>query len=158
CLAAASVGLSAPANPLPVDLPEIGPHHRLVHTASGGYVAVAGGMHYLDQGEWKLSDPTIGLQPGGAAALRLPQKILFGQSLAAGVSMLTPAGQHVVAIPRAIAYVDRLGRSVVLGTLRNPPTRAGELHPGNVLVFPDCYDGIRAGVRYVVDRGSIIQM
>jgi hypothetical protein len=65
------VAVSLSADPL-ASLPEFGPHHRVVATASGGYVAVANGMHYLDGAEWKESDPTIDVQPGGAAALRLP--------------------------------------------------------------------------------------
>src|SRR5712691_10411651 len=70
-------------------LPPIGPHHRVVETGSGSYVAMENGKHYFENGEWKSSDPTIDLQPNGATALRLPNKILFGQSLAAGLDLLT---------------------------------------------------------------------
>src|SRR6266566_2750351 len=153
CFAASARGQS-----LPADLPERGPHHRVVRTDSGGYVAVASGMHYFEDGQWKPSDAAIDLQPGGAAALHLPQKILFGQTLASGVSILTPSGQHLQAAPRAVAYFDALdGRTVVLGTLKDPPTAPAELHPPSVLVFPDAFDGIRASVRFVVGKGSIIQ-
>src|SRR5438552_8280151 len=57
CLAAASAGLSARAEPIPADLPEIGPHHQVIRTGARAYVAVANGMHYLDGGELKRSDP-----------------------------------------------------------------------------------------------------
>jgi hypothetical protein len=115
-------------------------------------------MHYLDGGEWVESDPTIDLRPNGASALRLPHKILFGQSLAAGVDILTPDGLHLRGAPRAIAYFDALdGRTVILSTLKDPPAVAAQLHPPNVLVYPDAFDGVRASIRYVVDKGSIIQ-
>jgi alpha-tubulin suppressor-like RCC1 family protein len=157
---AAAVGfiaVSLSANPLE-HLPEFGPHHRVVTTASGGYVALANGMHYLDGAEWKDSDPTIDLQPGGAAALRLPYSALFGQSLAAGVDILTPDGLHLRGAPRAIAYFDAFdGRTVILGVLKDPPTSAARLHPPNLLVYPDAFDGLRASVRYILDKGSIIQ-
>jgi hypothetical protein len=134
----AAVGFTAvslSASPL-ASLPEFGPHHRVVTTASGGYVVVANGMHYLDGAEWKESDPTIDLQPGGAAALRLPYKALFGQSLAAGVDILTPDGLYLRGAPRAIAYFDALdGRTVILGLLKDPATCAARLHPPNLLVY-----------------------
>lgn len=150
--------LSSPSQASLSQLPLRGPHHRVVSTESGGYVAVANGMHYFDAGQWKESDATIDLHPDGATALRLPHKILFGQSLAAGVDILTPDGSHLRGAPRAIAYFDALdGRAVVLGTLKDPPTAAAQLYPGSVLVYPDAFDGVRANVHFVVDRGSIIQ-
>ncbi len=143
----------------PLDLPTRGPHHRVEPTATGGYVVtMANGLHYADRGESKESDPTIEIQPGGAAALRLAHPIAFGQTLAAGVDILTPDGLHLRAAPRAIAYFDALdGRTALLATLKDPPDHPAEIHPGNVLVYPDAFDGVRASVRYVVDRGSIIQ-
>lgn len=141
------------------DLPEIGPHHRVVRTDSGSYIALENGMNYVENGDWKASDPTIDLQPGGAVALRLPHKILFGQSLASGVDVLAPDNQHLRGAPVAIAYFDALdGRTVVLATLKDPPTSPAELHPPNVLVYPDAFEGlVQASVRYIVDKGSIIQ-
>jgi len=142
----------------PLQLPERGPHHKVVSSGSGAYVAVANGMHYVEAGAWLESDPTIDPHPNGASALRLPHKILFGQSLAAGVDILTPDGLHLRGAPRAIAYFDALdGRTVILSTLKDPPAVAAKLHPPNVLVYPDAFDGVRASIRYIVDKGSIIQ-
>jgi len=142
----------------PLQLPARGPHHKVASSGSSAIVAVANGMHHLEGGEWIESDPAIDLHPNGASALRLPHKILFGQNLAAGVDILTPDGLHLRGAPRAIAYFDALdGRTVILGTLKDPSTAAAQLHPPNVLVYPDAFDGVRASIRYVVDKGSIIQ-
>jgi hypothetical protein len=139
-------------------LPERGPHHHVVSTSAGAYVAVANGMHYFDGSEWKESDPTIDVQQNGVVALRLPHKLLFGQSLAAGVDILTPDGLHLRGAPRAIAYFDALdGRAVVLGRLRDVPTTAAQVRRGNVVVYPDAFEGVRANVRYIVEKGSLIQ-
>jgi len=149
--------LSAASVELLTALPERGPHHHVVSTSAGAYVAVANGMHYLKDGEWKESDPSIDLQPNGAVALRLPHKLLLGQNLAAGVDILTPDGLHLRGAPRAIAYFDALdGRTVVLGRLRDVPTTAAQVH-GNIIVYPDAFEGVRANVRYIVDKGSLIQ-
>jgi hypothetical protein len=141
-------------------LPPIGPHHRVVNTGAGSYIALETGKHYFEFGEWKESDPTISLQANGATALRLPNKILFGQGLAAGVDILTVENQQLHAAPVAIALHDRLdGRTVVLATLRVQPTLPAEIHPPNIIVYPDAYEGLlkNVSVRYVLEKGSIIQ-
>src|SRR5881296_3750979 len=73
------LSFSASGVELQIDLPQRGPHHGIVSTGTGAYVVVANGMHYLEAGEWKDSDPSIDLELNGAVALRLPHKLLFGQ-------------------------------------------------------------------------------
>lgn len=45
------------------ELPERGPHHRVMLTESGGYVTLANGMHYFDAGEWKESTRRLKFTP-----------------------------------------------------------------------------------------------
>jgi hypothetical protein len=130
----------------------------IAHTNSAGKVSfqtnqftlLENGLHYLDNGEWKLSQDLIEVHPDGAVAQRSPHKAIFSHDLNAEAvfDVLTAEGQRLRGGVRSIQLTDlATGNSFVLATVK--AAAPGELLPPNQLVYRDAFEGLMADVLMV---------
>lgn len=128
-----------------------------VITGSGGpgYVEVADGMNYLDEGgSWRPSVDIIEATSSGAAALRGPTKVRFANNLnSEGAISLTTRSNKVMSLrPFGLFYYSpETGESVQIAQIQDCE---GEIVPPNTVVFRSVFDSVRANLRLVWRKGT----
>jgi hypothetical protein len=148
---------------------ERGPHHRVherieVLDLGGGrvervphrYVELAMGLHYRDHGQWLPSQELIEAHPGGAVAQRGPHKVIFSPNVLDPwcLDIESPDGQRLRAQALGLTCTDAAGRSVVIAQLRDTE---GLILGNNRVIYPDCFDGIAADLRYTYTQAGFEQ-
>ncbi|HTI68793.1 MAG TPA: hypothetical protein VMF06_02425 [Candidatus Limnocylindria bacterium] len=110
-----------------------------------------------ERGEWVESSPVFEQRDGVAVADRLQFQIqLEGNSGKPGyVHTVLPDGRTLRSHVLALRYFNSLTReAVVLATVRSAK---GYLVGKNQVVFPDCFEGVKADLRYTVTVGGFEQ-
>lgn len=108
--------------------------HRLVE--------MAGGLNYLNNGQWTDSKEEIDIQSDGTAAATQGQhQVYFPSDIYSGViKMVTPDGQVLQSRPVGISYDDG-NNTVLIAELKDS---AGELLEPNKVIYPDAFTGFKA--------------
>ena len=85
-------------------------------SSTNRFTLLENNLHYLDNGDWKLSEDLVAAVPGGATAQRGPDKALFSSDLnSAAVSDITTDGLRLHGGGRAIRPTDKAtGNSLVI--------------------------------------------
>jgi hypothetical protein len=152
---------------------ERGPHHRVwersvqenwpggkVVTRKSGYTEIAVGMHYWKDGQWLESKELIELFQDGAIARQGQIQAIFANNIATpgAIDVLMPDGKRWRTHVLGIAVFDSgNGNSQLIGDITDS---IGELHPPNVIIYPDAVDfanGARASVRFTYSRDRFEQ-
>ncbi|HYV26896.1 MAG TPA: hypothetical protein VFA77_05155, partial [Candidatus Eisenbacteria bacterium] len=153
----------------PFAIAERGAHHRLwkksvtlwnaftgeVQQQERSYTELCDGLHYW-AGEWKESQELIELAPTGEAVARhgLVQ-VIFRPSILTPVESSSPDGKRLRSQVVGLYLIDALsGQSVPIAAVKDS---VGELLPPNQVFYPDCFDGLRADVRFTYRRSGLEQ-
>ena len=162
---------SGPAQPKLYSVVERGPHHQVWESTEAitrpdgkktsrvhRLTELATGMNYEEGGKWVESKAEIETLPNGAGATasKGQHKVLFPANLNGGVIELNaPDGKWLRSQVLGLSYFDSAtGKSVLIAQTKDT---AGELHPPNVMVYPDAFDGLKADVRYTYTRAGFEQ-
>ena len=162
------------AKPTP-DVPSIvekGAHHRVwrkaqVESMPGGWTRtnytshteLSSGMHRWDSraGEWVEAEATIELLGEGAIGRNGAHSVGFAANAntAGAIDLVTPDGQRLRSHVLGLAFFEpRTGHSELFAALKDS---VGELHPPNVVIYPDAFDGVKADLRYTYRLGGFEQ-
>jgi len=122
------------------------------------FTLLENGLHYLSNGEWKLSQDLVEPFPQGAVAQYGPTRTIFSPELRAEAvfDIQTAEGQRIRGGVRAIQLTDsKTGLSLVLGTVKEGVL--GEVLPPAQVVYRSGFDGLDADVLFVWRHNSISQ-
>lgn len=160
-------GNAAEIGTLPLEVMEQGSNHRTVvarDPQTGEVVSqytelVSGGFRRDENGQWLRCDTEVELFQDGAIARKTQYQVIFspGSDDPNGVfDVLMPdkqsrlRGQCV-----GIAYREKsTGRSVFVGEIREAP---GVVVGKDEVFYEDCFEGIRADIRYRVTLSGLVQ-
>ena len=141
---------------------ERGPHHRVwtktnvvteadgrTRTNASSYVELGSGMHRWDSnaGQWVDSEAVIEIEGNIAVTRRGAHNVtLAADANTAGcINLVTPDGKRFRSHVLGIALFNSANsRSEMIGSLKNS---TGELHPPNVVIYPDAFGGLKADLR-----------
>lgn len=118
-----------------------------VDTQTSRFTLVENGLHYLEDGEWRVSEDLVEPFPDGAIARRGPNQAIFSPTLNVETvfDIQTSGGERLRGGVRAIQATDlATGKSVTLATVKH--RAPGELVPPNLIVYRDAFDGLAADV------------
>ena len=122
------------------------------------FTELRSGLHYqAPSGEWLEAEEVIEPLPSGAIAQRGQYSAKFPADIAvAGAIELEFSGQErFVGTPVMLAYTDvATGQSVRFAEIRST---VGVIYPPNSVVYEDCFDGVKASVRYTYRRARFSQ-
>jgi hypothetical protein len=113
-------------------------------------------MHYWD-GQWKETAEEIVLVDGGGLASRGPHKAFFAANINSvpAVELTFPDERALRTRILGIAYYDPVtGTSELIAELRDS---IGELVSANQIIYRDCFDGIKADVRFAYRKAGFEQ-
>jgi hypothetical protein len=136
---------------------EVGPHGEVRQRVEPGYVELASGLHYWEDGEWKPTEETIEVFAGGAIARKGPHKVIFAHNLATlgAIDLETPDGLRLRSHVLGLVYQDAAtGRSVIVAEVKDA---TGEVLPPNQVIYRDAFKGVRADVRYTYTKAGFEQ-
>src|SRR5438093_4022161 len=152
---------------------ERGPHYRVWQrtvletladgstlTRQSGYTEIAVGMHYIKDGLWTESKEEIELFQDGAIARQGQIQVIFAPNIATpgAIDLLMPDGKRWKTHVLGIAVYDRAtGKSELIAEVKDS---IGELHPPNVVVYPDAFStdaGASGAIRYTYSRDRLEQ-
>ncbi|MFN3407834.1 MAG: hypothetical protein ACK45B_02460 [Limisphaerales bacterium] len=155
-------------------LAERGPHHntfvrtvtrtepngRVVEREVPAYTELASGLNYWEDGEWRGSRAEFELLSGGHALARMGQhKVIISpvlNDLNGAVDLQTPDGRRMRSTILGLALRDRLsGTNLLVAEIKGGVT--GQKAAANEILFADCFDNIRADVRFVFQNGAFHQ-
>jgi hypothetical protein len=126
-----------------------------VRATTNSYVEIGTSLNRMDTatGQWVPSDPSFQVTDAGVEANWAGHRVrINGNINAAGAVQIEKDGVRLQGHPLCIAYFDPVdGRSLSLGELTEAAGGAW-LVASNEIVFSNCFDGIRASIRY---RNSI---
>ena len=114
------------------------------------YTLLDNGLHYQDNGEWKVSEDVIEAFPTGAVARKGPHKTIFSNELntKAAFDTQTDDGERIQGGVRAILLTDtQSGQSLSVGTVKQ--SVKGTILPPNTVIWADAFDGIKADVAII---------
>ena len=162
-------GLAA-AVPGEPSVSEIGPHHRVmqrttsetlpngrVRTRTSSYTELAVGMHFLKDGQWQESREVIELFQDGAVARSGAHQVIFAPNLATpgAIDFQTPEGHRIRTHVLGLAFHDTAtGNTELVAEIKDC---LGELHPPNVVIYPDAFEDVRGTVRFTYTRDKFEQ-
>jgi hypothetical protein len=145
---------------------EAGPHHRRVEQVvaeqleSGEVVAITNSLVELGNGLyrwdaatqlWVEASEEIEIVNGSGVARKTQHQAIFAGDITdedGVLDMLLPDGEtRLVMQPLGIAYTDGTGASVFIAEV---VSTEGIQTDRNVIVYPDCFDFVRADVRFTV--------
>ncbi|MFN3407796.1 MAG: hypothetical protein ACK45B_02270, partial [Limisphaerales bacterium] len=136
---------------------EIGPNGEVRQRVEPGYVELASGLHYWEDGQWKPTEETIEVFAGGAIARKGPHKVIFAHNLATlgAIDLETPDGLRLRSHVLGLVYQDTAtGRSVIVAEVQDAK---GAVLPPNQVIYRDAFKGVRADVRYTYTRAGFEQ-
>jgi len=115
---------------------------------------MATGLNYLHDGVWTEADETVQiLSDGSALASHGRTTALFPSDIHSGDIVLTMAdGERLRSRPTALAYFDA-SRSVIFAVLTN----SVGVVAGNCVYYINCFDGLKATLRYTYRRSGFEQ-
>jgi len=137
---------------------DIMPDGRVRHRATT-FTELASGLHRWDSqtSQWIESSDQIEIFPEGAVARQGAHTVIFAPNAntIGAIDLLTPSGQRLRSHVLGIAvYEPRTGESEMIASLKDS---VGELHSPNVVIYPDCFEGVRADLRYTYRIGGFEQ-
>lgn len=162
---------SSGAEPPPPAIVERGPHHRVweasnIRALSNGrsitnrssFTELETGLHYQNQqGAWVESKAEIELFQDGAVARQGQHQVIFAPNLntVGAIDVLTPDGRRLRSHLLGLGLYDSAtGNSTLIAALKDS---VGELHPPNVVLYRDAFEGAAADVRYTYQKGGFVQ-
>jgi hypothetical protein len=119
------------------------------------FVEVGAGLNRKDAtGRWVPADPSFEITERGAEARFTAHRVLLAPDIASpGAVQVEKDGVALHCHPLCIGYYDPVdGRSVALAEITNA---VGWIVASNVVVFSNCFDGLRASIRYRNSRAGL---
>jgi hypothetical protein len=114
-------------------------------------------MHFFKDGQWQESREVIELFQDGAVARNGPHQVIFAPNLATpgAIDLQTPEGYRIRTHVLGLAFFDAAtGNSELVADVKDC---LGELHPPNVVIYPDAFNGVRGTVRFTYSRDRFEQ-
>src|SRR5206468_4616951 len=113
-------------------------------------------MNYLKDGAYQPSREEIELFQDGAVFRQAQIQAIFAPNLAtlAAIDLQTPSGRFQSHVLGLAIFNSATGQSEMGADVKDC---IGELHPPNVIIYPDAFTGVRAAVRYVAKRDRFEQ-
>ncbi len=146
---------------LPARVIERGPHHRVYQIGNKpgrGYVELATGLHYWEDGRWQDSKEEIEIVNGSAIARHGQHQVIFAANLnsAGAIDMLSPDGKRFRSHLLGLAYTDAAsGKSVMIAEVTDS---IGAVQMPNKVFYANAFQGdCAADVRYTYSLGSFEQ-
>lgn len=147
-----------------------GPHHR-AHAVPGGQalrpgashasvpavVQLEAGLQRWENGRWVETEETIELLGRQPVARRTAHRVIWAANAntRAAVDMEMPDGGRLRSHCLGLGYYDAAsGRSVLIAELKDCQA---QVHPPNLLVYPDAFDDVPADLVYVNRRSGLEQ-
>ncbi len=121
------------------------------------YLELQTGMHYREEGEWKVSREVIESYPGGAIARQGGHKVIFAENFNSEVvvDMETRDGKRLQSRVLGLSYVDSAsGKSVLLAEATNS---IGQIINTNQVLYADAFSGVKASVRFTYTKAGLEQ-
>lgn len=116
------------------------------------YTELATGLNVWNpaNGRWEESDPAFDLADGVAVSRRTQHRLTLASQINAAngtVDLLAPDGRRFRSTVLGLTLFNRrTGRSLALAELKSD-SPVGELIASNAVLYPDCFDNLRADVR-----------
>jgi hypothetical protein len=162
-IAVVCVGLQIEAEPMEWQPSELSPHQTVwvrrddKKKVAGSYVEIQSGLNrQLENGKWERASDEIEVFERGAVARKTQFRAVFagGSDGTFDIQLPERAGR-LRGKCVGVAYTDgATGESVFIGEIRNVQ---GFLMDRNEVLYPDCFTGIKADLRFCVTVGSIAQ-
>src|SRR5206468_3722566 len=113
-------------------------------------------MNYLKDGTCQPSREEIELFQDGAVFRQAQIQAIFAPNLAtpAAIDLQTPSGRFQSHVLGLAIFNSATGQSEMVADVKDC---IGELHPPNVIIYPDAFTGVRAAVRYEAKRDRFEQ-
>ncbi|MDE3068896.1 MAG: hypothetical protein KGJ60_15290, partial [Verrucomicrobiota bacterium] len=135
-----------------------------VQTTNRAYVELAKGLNYLGtNGQWLPSREEIVAYPGGAVAQFGEHRVIFANNInSSGAIDLqmpqtngSPGGSEMKSDILGLAYYDPAsGQSVLIAQVHDSQ---GQIVGSNDVVYPDCFQGLKANVVYKYTLAGLSQ-
>lgn len=119
-----------------------------VRVSTNSFIELATGLNRRDaQGRWAASDAAFQITANGAEVGLAAQRIrILGNINTVGAVEMEKDGVKLQGHPLCVAYYDPVdGRSELLAEVKDA---IGWLVSSNEIVFSNCFDGLRASIRY----------
>ena len=145
---------------VPYQVVAAGPHHRVWQTVSvdeqgqtnvSSFTELATGLNYLNPatGQYEESKEQFQIaKDGSAIATNGQHQVILAADINSGgsVDLLTPDGQRLRSNPMGLVFFDTAsGKSVLIAEVTNC---VGQLVAPNVVLYPNAFDTLKAGIRY----------
>ena len=156
----ASPATAAEANLTPPAIVERGAHHRVwqsvrattlpdgrVRYRTNGYTELVSGLHFFWDGQWHDARAEIQLFQDGAVAVEGAHRVSFAHNAraAGSIDLVAADGRRFRSHVLGLAFYDpKTGASELIAELKDA---IGELHPPNVVIYPDAFTDVKAGPR-----------
>ncbi len=160
---------AAPASP-PDPLSTAGPHHQILEVTPPAVFAARVdplpwpavvhleiGLHRLERGQWIPTDDTIEIQGRHAIARRTAHRVIWTANARhpGAVDLEMPDGLRLRGHCLGLGYYDAAsGQSLLLAEVQDCQA---ELHPPNLLVYPNAFDSLHADLVYLNQRAGLEQ-
>ncbi|MCL5098227.1 MAG: hypothetical protein M1608_12010 [Candidatus Omnitrophica bacterium] len=115
------------------------------------------GVCRFESNRWVDASEQIETFPEAFVARQGQHQAVFSTNLniVGAIDLLAPDGQRLRSTPVALRYFDRAsGKSVLIATLKDSQ---GELADVNRVLYPDAFEGVRAGVRMTYTLAGLEQ-
>jgi hypothetical protein len=119
------------------------------------FVEVGAGLNRKDaSGRWVPADASFEITDRGAEARWAAHRVLLAPDIASpGAVQVEKDGVTLHCHPLCVGYYDPVdGRSVALAEITNA---VGWIVASNVVVYSNCFDGLRASIRYHNSRAGL---
>jgi len=136
-------------------IPTVDARGKVTTQARPGYIELATGMHYQDNGQWLDSKEEIQILPNGtAAAIQGQHRVYFPGDIYQGViKLVIPDGKVFISRPLGLSYFDGTN-SVLIAELKDS---VGELVGSNQVVYPDAFTDFHADLCYTYTKSGFEQ-
>lgn len=128
-----------------------------VRAITNSFTELASGLNRRDAlGQWRAATPAFQITANGVEATGATHRVtLAGNINSAGAVQIEKDGVKMQGHPLCVGYYDPVdGRSELLGELVDA---SGWLVASNEVVFSNCFNGIRASIRYRNTRAGLEQ-
>ncbi|HTI70775.1 MAG TPA: hypothetical protein VMF06_12470 [Candidatus Limnocylindria bacterium] len=126
--------------------------------ATNSYTELGTGLNYLDHsGHWRQSVPEFELIEGAAIAWRGSTRLTLSANPNSAISMRIglPDGRVMSGRVHGLALYDpQTGQSILIAEIKD--AQGIEMTPNQIL-YPDCFDGIKASLRYTYTLEGVEQ-